>query len=45
MGEGEERGGKGSLRTSRKPEALWKMKAAKNAGEEYYDPKREDNIF
>ena len=25
--------------------ALWKMKAAKEAGEEYYDPKREDNIL
>ena len=25
-------------------EALWKMKAAKEAGEEYYDPTREDNI-
>ena len=25
--------------------ALWKMKAAKEVGEEYYDPKREDNIL
>ena len=25
--------------------ALWKMKAAKDAGEEYYDPEREDNIL
>ena len=25
-------------------EAHWKMKAAKEAGEEYYDPTREDNI-
>ena len=24
--------------------AVWKMKAAKEGGEEYYDPKREDNI-
>ena len=24
--------------------ALWKMKAAKDAGEEYYDSAREDNI-
>ena len=24
--------------------ALWKMKAAKDAGEEYYDPTRDDNI-
>ena len=23
---------------------LWKMKAAKEAGEEYYNPTREDNI-
>ena len=23
--------------------ALWKKKAAKDAGEEYYDPTREDN--
>ena len=27
-----------------KARALWKMKAAKDAGEEYYDPTREDNI-
>ena len=25
--------------------ALWKMKAAKDAGEEYYDPTRGDNIL
>ena len=25
--------------------ALWKIKAAKEAGEEYYDPTREDNIW
>ena len=25
--------------------ALWKMKAAKDAGEKYLDPKREDNIL
>ena len=25
--------------------ALWKMKAAKDAGEKYYDPTREDNIL
>ena len=29
---------------SQKAKALWKMKAAKEAGKEYYDPKREDNI-
>ena len=29
---------------SQKARALWKMKAAKDGGEEYYDPKREDNI-
>ena len=30
----------------KKPQAraLWKMKAAKDAGEEYYDPTREENI-
>ena len=27
-----------------KANALWTMKAAKEAGEEYYDPTREDNI-
>ena len=27
-----------------KAKALWKMKAAKDAGEDYYDPTREDNI-
>ena len=29
---------------AQKAKALWKMKAAKDAGEEYYDPTREDNI-
>ena len=36
------------LRSHKRPrqlKALWKMKAAKDAGEEYYDPKREDNIL
>ena len=28
-----------------KAKALWKMKAAKDAGEEYCDPEREDNIL
>ena len=28
-----------------KAKALWKIKAAKDAGEEYYDPTREDNIM
>ena len=32
------------LRRHRKPKALWKMKAAKEAEEEYYNPTREDNI-
>ena len=27
-----------------KAKALWKMKAAKDAGEEYYDQERADNI-
>ena len=27
-----------------KAKALWKMKAAKDAGEEYYDPMREEGI-
>ena len=30
---------------AQKAKALWKMKAAKDAGEEYYDPTREENIF
>ena len=30
---------------AQKARALWKMKAAKDAGEEYYDPSREDNIL
>ena len=30
---------------AQKTKALWKMKAAKDAGEEYYDPEREDNIL
>ena len=29
---------------AQKAKALWKMKAAKDAGEEYYDPERDDNI-
>ena len=29
---------------AQKAKALWKMKAAKEVGEECYDPKREDNI-
>ena len=29
---------------AQKAEALWKMNAAKEAGEEYLDPMREDNI-
>ena len=29
---------------AQKAKALWKMKAAKDAGEEYNDPMREDNI-
>ena len=32
-------------REAQKAKALWKMKAAKEAGEEYYDPTREDNIW
>ena len=30
---------------AQKAKALWKMKAAKDAGEEHYDPTREDNIL
>ena len=30
---------------AQKAKALWKMKAAKDSGEEYYDPDREDNIL
>ena len=29
---------------AQKSQALWEMKAAKDAGEEYYDPTREGNI-
>ena len=35
--------GEGSHRRPRKQKS-WKMKAAQEAGEEYYDPTREDNI-
>ena len=28
---------------AQKAKAIWKMKAAKDAGEEYYGPAREDN--
>ena len=34
-----------SRRRLRKQKALWKMKAARDAGEEYDDPTREDNIL
>ena len=30
---------------AQKAKALWKVKAAKDAGEEYYDPTRDDNIW
>ena len=30
---------------AQKAKALWKMKVAKDAGEEYFDPVREDNIL
>ena len=30
---------------AQKAKALWKMKTAKDAGEEHYDPTREDNIW
>ena len=30
---------------AQKAKAVWKMKATKDAGEEYYDPEREDNIL
>ena len=33
------------LQEAQKAKAFWKMKAAKEAGEEYYDPEREDNIL
>ena len=29
---------------AKRAKALWKMKAAKDAGEKYYDPTCEDNI-
>ena len=34
-----------SRRRPRKQKPFWKMKAAKDAGEEHYDPDREDNIL
>ena len=30
---------------SQKAKALWKMKAAKDIGEEFYDPERKDNLL
>ena len=30
---------------AQKAKVFWKMNAAKDAGEEYYDPVREDNIL
>ena len=30
---------------AQRAKALWKMKAAKDAGEKYYDPERENNIL
>ena len=30
---------------AQKAKALWKMKAAKDAGQENHDPEREDNIL
>ena len=30
---------------AQKAKALWKMKGAKDAGQEYHDPGREDNIL
>ena len=35
----------GLSQEAQKAKALWKMKAVKDAGEEYYDPAREDNIL
>ena len=40
--------GSGELRSHMKPKkakVLWKMKAAKDSGEEYHDPDRKDNIL
>ena len=30
---------------TKKAKDLWKMKAAKDAGDDFYDPEREDNIL
>ena len=30
---------------SQKAKALWKMKAARDSGEDFYDPERKDNIL
>ena len=30
---------------AQKAKALWKMNAAKDAGEQYYDPDRKDNVL
>ena len=35
----------GLSQEAQKAKALWKMKAAKDAGEEYCDPTREDDIL
>ena len=35
----------GLSQEAQKAKAFWKMKAAKDAGEEYYDPAREDDIL
>ena len=40
-----ERGGVNKPQEAQKAKALWKVKAAKDAGEEYYDPDRKDNIL
>ena len=40
-----EQGCKKRPQKAHKTKALWKMMAAKDAGEEYHDPAREDNIL
>ena len=34
-----------SHKTLKKAKAFWKMKAAKDSGEDFYDPDRKDNIL
>ena len=37
--------GVGKPSVSQKARALWRMKAARDSGEDFYDPERKDNIL